>query len=91
MKFLLDVNALIALGFRQYFFHRQVAAWMAGIGPLPGTEIITCSSTELGFVRILVSGPQFVINLAQARSLLARLRKSAAVRFTFLINDHGAA
>lgn len=28
MKYLLDVNALLALGFIEHEFHRRVAAWL---------------------------------------------------------------
>ena len=50
MKYLLDVNALIALGFVNHQFHARIVAWLHGE---KNPAILTCSITELGFVRIL--------------------------------------
>jgi predicted nucleic acid-binding protein len=50
MKYLLDVNALVALGFTHPEFHSRVAAWIKAVR-FPA--LVTCSITELGFVRVL--------------------------------------
>ena len=50
MRYLLDVNALIAYGFRRHDFHDRVGAW---IRSRKGDHFLTCSITELGFVRVL--------------------------------------
>jgi len=54
MKYLLDVNALVALGFLQHEFHERVAAWVRTSIAKGTVEMATCSITELGFVRVLV-------------------------------------
>jgi predicted nucleic acid-binding protein len=50
MRYLLDVNALIAYGFRKHDFHDQVGAWVCS---RKADHFLTCSITELGFVRVL--------------------------------------
>ncbi len=59
MRYLLDVNALVALGFLQHEFHERVAGWVRRSVVKGTVELATCSLTELGFVRILVQAPQY--------------------------------
>jgi predicted nucleic acid-binding protein len=86
MKYLLDVNALVALGFLQHEFHERVAAWVRTSFAKGTVELATCSITELGFVRILVQAPQYGFVVSQARDLLLRLK--AASVLTFIPDDH---
>ena len=85
MIYLLDVNALVALGFQQHEFHERVALWLRAKQSL---HLATCSITELGFVRVLAQTPAYGLTLAQARTLLLRLKESAALRFTFIPDGH---
>lgn len=88
MTYLLDVNALLALGFYEHEFHGRLARWVAA---LRAEDILaTCPITELGFVRILSQVPQYRSDIGQARALLARLKSSRARRFIFLADAHGA-
>jgi predicted nucleic acid-binding protein len=50
VRYLLDVNALIAYGFRRHGFYDRTGAW---IRSRQGDRFLTCSITELGFVRVL--------------------------------------
>jgi predicted nucleic acid-binding protein len=54
MKYLLDVNALVALGFLQHEFHGRTANWVRRLAQKGVPELATCSITELGFVRVLM-------------------------------------
>lgn len=85
MKYLLDVNALIALGFSRHEFHNRVARWVASqSSPI----LATCAITELGFVRVLSQAANYAITITQAQALLLRMKKSGAVPFVFLPDDH---
>jgi uncharacterized protein len=84
MRYLLDVNALVALGFIRHEFHDRVTAW---INAQRFPALATCSITELGFVRVLSQAPQYGFTVAQARSLLLRLKKSDLVSITFIPDD----
>lgn len=85
MMYLLDVNALVALGFQQHEFHGRVALWVRKERPL---HLATCSITELGFVRVLAQAPGYGLTMGQARALLLRLKESAALQFTFISDSH---
>lgn len=85
MTYLLDVNALVALGFQQHEFHRRVALWVRAEQP---AHLATCSITELGFVRVLAQAPGYGLAIGQARALLLRLKESAYLQFTFIHDSH---
>jgi uncharacterized protein len=88
MKHLLDVNALVALGFLQHEFHERVAAWVRARAAKGVLELATCSITELGFVRVLAQAPQYGFTIAHGRALLARLKAGNALKFIFIADDH---
>jgi len=88
MKYLLDVNALVALGFLQHEFHEQVASWVHTLASRGVPELATCSITELGFVRVLAQAPQYGFTIAHARTLLLRLKTGNSLKFTFISDDH---
>jgi predicted nucleic acid-binding protein len=84
MTYLLDVNALVALGFAHHEFHGRVAAWVRGQEFPP---LATCSITELGFVRVLVQVPAYGFTVGQARTLLLRIKQAVKPRFIFVADD----
>lgn len=88
MKYLLDVNALVALGFLQHEFHERVARWMRHSASREVPEFVTCSITELGFIRVLAQLPQYDLTISQARTLLLRIKAGKSLRFTFIPDDH---
>jgi predicted nucleic acid-binding protein len=85
MTYLLDVNALVALGFAQHEFHNRVAHWIRS-QQLP--PLATCSITELGFIRVLVQAPTYGLTVSQARTLLIRIKRADAPQFIFIPDDH---
>ena len=88
MKYLLDVNALVALGFLQHEFHERVATWVRALASKGTVELATCSITELGFIRVLAQGPQYGFGVSQARDLLLQLKGTRVLKFTFVTDDH---
>jgi predicted nucleic acid-binding protein len=82
------VNALVALGFLEHEFHERVASWVLRLGKGTPYQILTCAITELGFVRVLSQAPQYGLTVAQARTLLASLKRQRAVPFEFIADDH---
>jgi hypothetical protein len=85
MTYLLDVNVLVALGFAHHEFHDRVARWLKAQQFPP---LATCSITELGFVRVLVQAPAYGLTIAQARSLLLRIKQANSPKFTFIADNH---
>ena len=88
MRFLLDTNALLALGFQQHDFHSQMAGWLAAADK---PTLLTCAITELGFIRVLAQAPAYGLTVAQARDLLLRLKQNAKVPVHFLSDNQDAA
>jgi len=75
------VNALIAYGFRRHSFHGQVGAWMRSRN---SDHFLTCSITELGFVRILGNIRTYGMDVTRAKALLLALKTNSAMPFDFL-------
>lgn len=87
MTYLLDVNALLALGHSAHVHHGRVAAWVAALGH--EDVLATCAITELGFVRV---APQARLSpdVGAARALLEELRGSTRPPFVRVTDDLGA-
>lgn len=81
MKYLLDVSSLIALGLARHQFHRRLLTW---IRSEQGSAFLTCSITELGFVRIIAQAQVYGFTVAQARSVRLELKANAEFRFEFV-------
>jgi len=88
MTYLLNVNALVALGFLQHEFHPRVADWVRTLALKAAPQFATCAITELGFVRVLAQAPQYGLAISQARTLLLRLKAADTLQFTFIEDAH---
>lgn len=84
MTYLLDVNALVALGFVHHEFHELVARWVREQQYPP---LATCSITELGFTRVLAQAPAYGLTVTESRALLLQLKRAKALSFTFISDD----
>jgi len=87
MKYLFDVNALVAFAFSDHTFHERLARWVSKRVSPAEDEFATCSITELGFVRILAQVPQYGTTLADGKQLLRRIKTEGAHNFSFLVDD----
>lgn len=81
MRYLLDINALIAYGFLRHGFHDRVGAW---IRSGKADSFLTCSITELGFVRVLGNVRSYGIDVVRARELLLDLKSRIALPLEFI-------
>ena len=87
MRYLLDVNALIALAHTAHTLHGRAAAWSFR---LPATSVfLTTPITELGFCRVSVNmGMQ--PDVGAACRALCKLKTSPGHTFEFLPDALGA-
>ena len=83
MTYLLDVNALIALGFAQHEFHDRMASWVQTLQS-ESLSLATCSITELGFVRVLAQAPAYGLTVTEARNVLVRLKSVTPLSLQFI-------
>jgi predicted nucleic acid-binding protein len=88
MRYLLDVNTLLALVVLEHEFHARVASWLERLGASDVPRLATCSITELGFVRVLGQAQQYGSSVAQARELLVEVKDTNRMRWTFIPDDH---
>jgi predicted nucleic acid-binding protein len=89
MRYLLGVNALIALAHTGHSLHAKVIGWYLSV-LRSATGFHTCAITELGFVRVcVVTGLQ--PDIAAAKQALDALKSSSKVRFELISDDLGAA
>lgn len=84
--YLLDVNVLLAFGVRQHPLHRHVSAWVQS-GQF--AALMTCSITELGFVR--VASKVYGMSVGQASALLSFMKAETRFPTKFLDDDQDAA
>jgi len=85
MRYLLDVNALVALGIFHHGFHGRVNGWITS---QEGAQWLTCSITELGFVRVIAQTPDYGFTVRQARTLLLGLKMNTRLQLTFLTDGN---
>src|SRR5271170_3986272 len=88
MRYLLDVGALVAFGFHEHEFHPRMARWVRTLSGAPEAEFLTCSITELGFVRVLSQTTQYGATVSDARGLLSKLRANEPMKFEFIPDLH---
>ena len=89
MRYLLDVNALIALAHTGHVFHDQARNWFRSVAAT-ARGFHTCSITEIGFVRVsVVTGLQ--PDIMTAKQALDALKSSSKVRFELISDDVGVA
>lgn len=85
MTYLLDVNALVALGVAHHAAHARVSHW---VHSLRGIQLATCPITEIGFVRVTCGAAGLTADATIARQLLVQLK--AAAGLTLLADANGA-
>jgi uncharacterized protein len=90
VTYLLDVNALLALGYQGHVHHSKIGAWLQEGKADNQFRLATCSITELGFVRVATSSAALALDIATAKAALARLKSNSSVAFTFLTDNRGA-
>jgi uncharacterized protein len=87
-RYLLDVNALVALGFKEHESFEQVVSWVQSLRP-GEDEFATCAMTELGFVRVLTL-PQCGFSVDESKTSLLRLKSSGQIGFVFVADNQDA-
>ena len=88
MRYLLDVNTLVALGVLDHEFHERVALWVRTLASKGTPDLATCSITELGFVRVLAQVPQYGMTVRDGCNLLRQLKAAKSVSFEFIPDHH---
>lgn len=88
MRYLLDVNALVAFGHTEHQFHVRVVRWAAKVAGVNIPEFATSPITELGFIRVMSQA--YRVTIVEAKALLAALKEYEGLDFQFIADDHDA-
>lgn len=77
MKYLLDVNALVAVLWSAHEHHARVHQWLDA---LPDADaVLTCGLTEIGFIRVINAA--YGVPLATAKTALSEIRQRADIGY----------
>lgn len=87
MKYLLDVNSLIALAHTDHEDHGKVAKWFAR-STLNSEAFLTCAITELGFARVSVQA-RLEPDVDSAKRTISKMKESSKVPFHMVSDDIG--
>ncbi|CAN5569852.1 type II toxin-antitoxin system VapC family toxin [soil metagenome] len=85
MRYLMDVNALVAFGHTAHLFHARVVRWAASVADDNIPEFATSPITELGFVRIMSQA--YGATVIEAQSLLSGLIEFEGLDFKFIADN----
>ena len=87
MKYLLNVNVLVAWGWADHAEHERVACWIGGTRKKRGNILLTSAIPQLGFVRVSVQRSGGQVTLAQAGEVLSGMLQSLGAVHHFLADD----
>jgi predicted nucleic acid-binding protein len=90
VKYLLDVNALLAWGWADHVDHERTAAWVGAARKRRATKLMTCAISELGFVRVSVQRTVGLVTVAEAAETLAGMVATLGTRHALLADDVAA-
>lgn len=90
MKYLLDVNVLVAWGWADHVEHDRTAGWIAGVCKRRDTTLLTSAIQQLGFVRVSVQRTSGRVTVNEAGETLAGMVESLGRAHAFLSDDQPA-
>lgn len=90
MRYLLDVNLLVAWGWADHADHNRVAGWIGQMKRVRSAKLCTSPIPELGFVRVSVQRTGGRVSPAEAGRTLGGMLASLGAHHVFLPDDQSA-
>lgn len=90
MKFLLDVNVLVAWGWSDHVDHERTATWIGAVKRKKATKLMTSAIPQLGFVRVSVQRTGGRVTVAEASETLAGMVAALGTQHVLLADDQEA-
>lgn len=87
MKYLLDVNVLVAWGWKEHTDHRRIAQWIDRQRRQPDMQFLTSPIPELGFVRVSVQRSAGAVAIKEACAVLREMLDSLGASHSFIADD----
>jgi predicted nucleic acid-binding protein len=90
MKYLLDVNVLLAWGWADHADHRRAVAWIASVKRQRNSKLLTSAIPELGFVRVSIQRAAGRLDVTGATGTLASMLQALGRHHGFLPDDRSS-
>ena len=90
MKYLLDVNVLVAWGWSDHADHDRVARWIGKVQKSGEDMLLTSAIPQLGFVRVSVQRTAGQVSPAVAGEVLSGMLESLGRAHRFVPDDRAA-
>lgn len=87
MKYLLDVNVLVAWGWSDHEAHEKTVRWIAATRNHETAKLLTSAIPELGFVRVSVQRMAGRLTVSEAGNALAGMLSALGAHHAFLPDD----
>jgi len=87
VKYLLDVNVLVAWGWADHVDHERTAKWIKKTRAKKSVSLLTSAIPELGFVRVSFLRTGGLVSIKEAAKTLAGMVASIRRRHAFLDDD----
>jgi predicted nucleic acid-binding protein len=84
VRYLADVNVLVALAWQAHACHDQVENWIRSLQSLPDSVLLTCAITELGFLRVSLQIPGYSLDIITAQRALSSMKSARRLRHEFV-------
>lgn len=91
MKYLLDVNVLVAWGWADHVDHARAAAWIAATKAKRGATLATSAIPELGFVRVSLQRTGGQLPIEEVAKTLEGMLGTLGRKHTFLPDNQSSA
>lgn len=87
MKFLVDVNVLVAWGWADHADHARVARWIGKVRKKGEDKLLTSAIPQLGFVRVSVQRTAGQVSAEAAGEVLSGMLLSLGAAHAFVPDD----
>jgi len=87
MKYLLDVNVLVAWGWQEHSDHKRVVQWIGRERAQSDTQFLTSPIPELGFVRVSVQRAAGTVAVKEACTALDGMLATLGKAHAFISDD----
>ena len=87
MRYLLDVNVLVAWGWADHAEHEKVARWIGRMKEKGEDRLLTSAIPQLGFVRVSVARTGGQISPEAAGTVLSGMLQSLGLVHEFVADD----
>lgn len=84
MRYLVDVNVLVAWAWQPHSCHDRVESWIKSLQQQPGSVLLTCAITELGFLRVSLQVSGYSLDIAAAQTALSSMKNARQLRHEFI-------